>query len=75
MPDWAKTGIIVGGILASNFLTNGIQYGTKTAPTQELAAERETYGVASEKRLYTCQDRLSECQEALFDCRFRETEE
>ena len=71
MPDWAKTGIIIGGILASNFVTGGLQYGLKTRPTLATSEERKAYGAVVEERLYSCQDRLTACYNALNECQAR----
>jgi len=69
MPDWAKTGIIIGGILASNFITGGLQYGLKTAPAVQDARDADAIAVSSYKEWRGCAEDLAMCEEALRECR------
>jgi hypothetical protein len=75
MPDWLKVALVLAGLISSNGITNGLNYGLLAKPAEEraivkseLAEDRDAYAASTEKRLYTCQDRLAKCYADLNEC-------
>jgi hypothetical protein len=71
MPEWLKILLVVGGLIGSNGVTNGIQFTRVTQPAEARSEARNAYAEGAEDRLYTCSDRLAECQDELYKCRER----